>query len=308
MSLGADEQLLQDVINVCCCLRNDMYEMFCTRTLEQLASSSVYQEIERNLSILQQCRSNLEQTSEPSGLSHIYMLSVHRMVCNVLLISALTLCETYVSATGKFRENRDAVGYKRALFTHEGRLHHADLDYHCACHGMSEGGGQHPLLTSTFLDRCAVAISRAYNIHSYVDVSTRGGPGQSTVPLADLIRRMMQITGVMYCQPVLPPDLVDTTKSVELCKRCSRDAVINGTMTLCEPDASCTCTVSVYTGTNTDGGRHTSLVAGRHFLLDTTLKSMCMQASLCDCQLHKETFASALKQLSDALTGAQRVS
>ena len=303
MSLGADEQLLQDVINVCCCLRNDLYELFCTRTPEQLSSVPVYDEINKNLLILQQCRDDLEQTSVPGGLSHIHMLSVHRMVCNVLLISALTLCETYVRATAKFRENRDTVSYKRALFTHQGRLHHADLDYHCACHGTREAEGQSAVLTSTFLDRCAVALWRAYTIHSYVDVSTRGGQVQSTLPLQGLINRMMQGTGVMYCPLVLPPDLVVNTTSVECCKRCSMTAIINGTMTLCEPDAPCTCTVSLYTGTNKDGGKHTGLVAARRFLLDTTQKSMCMQASLCDCPIHKETFASALKQLSDALTG-----
>ena len=283
-----------------------MYEMFCTRTVEQLASASVYDEIERNLLLLRQCRQDLESTSKPCLLSNVYMLSMHRMVCNVLLISALTLCETYVHATVKFRESRDGVIYKRSLFTHEGKLHHGDLDYRCACHETGPGEDQSAWSTSTFLDKCAVALYRAYRIHSYVEVSTRGRAAESTLPLADLIERMMNSTGIIYCPLVLPPDILEHSKSVESCKRCSRDAVVNGTLTLCESKATCTCTVSVYRGTNKDGGRHAAVVAARHFLLDTTQKSLCMQSPLCNCPLHKDIFTSSLQQLSDALTGGTK--
>jgi hypothetical protein len=225
------------------------------------------------------------------------------MLCNILLLSALTLCETYMSATEKFMGNKDRDSYKRALFTHQGNLHHADLDYHCACHAPRAGEGQSAVLTSTFLDRCADAVSHAYTIHSYVDVSAQGKEEPNIFPLTDLIQRIMQSTSVLYTPLTLPPDLVGNTKPVANCRQCSKDAVIRGTMTLSGPEAICTCTISVYKGTNTDGGRHTPLVSARRVLFDTTQRSICMQSPLCDCTCHKETFARTLTQLVGALTG-----
>lgn len=286
---------------MCCSVRNDMCEMFCTRTPEQLASCAVYTKIDKNRLLLQRCKAYLDQ-EEPTGrLSDIHLLSVHRMMCEILVASATTLCETYVSATDKFRETRDIVGYKRALFTHHGNLHHADLDYHCACHDRRAGDGQDAVLTSTVLDRCASAVCRAYNAHSYVDVQGATAPNIS--PLCDLIKRMMRTTSVVYTPLVLPPDLMANTKLAANCRQCSRDSVIRGTMTLSGPEAMCTCTISVYKGTNVDGGKHASLVSARHVLFDTTQRSLCMQSPLCGCSVHKKTFSQTLEQLVDALTG-----
>ena len=303
MALSSDEQLLQDIINVCCSVRNDMYENFCTRTPKELSSMYMYEKIDRNRLLLQKCKGYLEKSSVPGSLAHIHLLSLHRMLCNIHLISAISLCETYKSATAKFIQTKDHVGYKRALFTHQRNLHHADIDYHCSCHGREEEDGQSAILTSTFLDRCAVAVSRAYSVHSYVDISTQERDEPNTFPLTDLINRMMKAVGVLYAPLVLPPDLLGSTKPAASCRLCSRDAVIRGTMALSESKAVCTCTASIYTGTNIDGGKHVSLVSARRLLLDTTQWSMCMQVPLCDCNIHREAFASTLSQLARALTG-----
>lgn len=303
MALGWDEQLLQDVINVCCSVRNDMYELFCTRTPEQLASMSVYEQIGSNCLLLHKCKGYLEQSNVPGGLAHIHILSLHMMLCNILLLSAISLCETYRLATAKFIQTRDRVGYKRALFTHQGNLYHADIDYHCSCHVQEKLDRQSAILTSTFLDRCAVAVSNAYNVHSYVDISTQERHEPNTLPLTDLINRMMQATGVLYSPLVLPPDVLGSTKPAASCRLCSRDAVIRGTMALSESEAVCTCTVSIYTGTNIDGGRHSDHVSARRLVLDTTQRSMCMQRPLCDCTIHRKAFASTLRQLTSSLTG-----
>lgn len=168
---------------------------------------------------------------------------------------------------------------------------------------MKELDGQSAILTSTFLDRCAVAVSHAYNVHSYVDISAEERDEPNTLPITDLMDRMMQAVGVLYAPLVLPPDVLGSTKPAASCRLCSRDAVIRGTVTLSESEAVCTCTVSIYTGTNIDGGRHMALVSARRILLDTTQKSMCMQEPLCDCTIHREAFASTLRQLTRALTG-----
>lgn len=289
------------MINVCCSVRNDLCEMFCTRTPETLSSRAVYKKIDENRLLLYRCKNYLEQNKVKGGLSDIHLLCIHSMLCSILLTSAITLCETYVAATDKFRENNDQVGYKRALFTHQGKLYHADLDYHCACHHTT--AGKAAVLTSTFLDKCAAAVWDAYNIHSYVDASTQGTNGPNIFTLMDLIHRMMQSTSVLYTPLVLPPDLVENTKLAANCRQCSRDAITRGTMTLSGPEALCTCTTSIYKGTNMDGGKHTPLVSARRVLFDTTQRSMCMQSPLCDCTPHKETFMQMLTQLVSALTG-----
>lgn len=301
MSLGSKEKLLQDMINTCCSVRNDLNEMFCTRSPEELSSIAVYEKVDKNCILLRRCKDYLAQSEVKSDFPDTHLLCVQNTLCSILLTSALTLCETYVNATDKFRDNRDRVGYKRALFTHQGKLHHADLDYHCACHHKATG--EAAVLTSTFLDRCAAAVCHAYNIHSYVDGSSHGMEGPNLIPLSDLIHRMIQSTSVLYTPTTLPPDLVESTKRATNCRQCSRDAVIRGTMALSGTETLCTCTTSMYSGTNTDGGKHNPFVSARHTLFDTTQRSMCMQSPLCECTVHKDTFKQTLTQFVTALTG-----
>jgi hypothetical protein len=279
--------------------------MFCTRTPEQLASSAVYEKIEKNRMLLQTCKNLMKQTKDDAGCPHIHLLSVHRMLSDILLNSALTLCGTYLLATQNFRQDGDQVAYKRALFTHHGKLYHGDIDYHCTCHtrARTRGGGGYTLQTSTFLDRCSTAVSRAYNIHSYVEVPTQGNQEPNISPLADLIDRMVGTISVLYTPLIIPPDIVDSTKPAANCRVCSRDAVIRGTMTLSGQEDVCSCATSVYKGTNSDGGTHTPLVKARRILFDTTQRSMCMQMPLCDCTLHREAFVSTVTRLTRALTG-----
>ena len=280
-----------------------MYEMFCTRTPEQLASRGVYEKVHSNCLLLHECHAYLlEHSSVSRVLPYIHLLSLHRMLCSILLLSVISLCETYMLATTKFRQTRDCAGYKIALFTHKHNLHHADINYHCSCH---EKGvvSLSAILASTFLDKCAVSVSRAYNVHCYADISAQERDEDNTVPLTDLIKRIMQAVAVLYAPLVLPPDVLGSTRPASSCSLCSRDAVMRGTMALTESEAVCTCSLSMYTGTNIDGGRHANLVSARRYLLDTTQKSMCLQVPLCDCLTHRESFASILRQLSHALTG-----
>lgn len=311
MSLGSEEKLLQNIINTCCSVRNDLCEMFCTRTPEQLSSKAVYDKIAANSLLLHTCKDYLKGDGATTGLYIIHFVSLHMTLCHIHLISAISLCETYMSATDKFRHNRDREGYKRALFTHQGKLHHADVHYHCACHNTSRAVGRPPaVFTSSFLNRCAIEVSRAYNIHSYVDAgvdgSTQGVEEPNISPLMNLIDRMIHSTGILYAPLVLPPDIVENTKLAADCRHCSRNAVIRGTMVISGPEPLCTCAVSIYNGTNVDGGKHASLVSARRTLFDTLQRSICMQAPLCDCTLHKEAFASMLTQLVHGLTGEDR--
>lgn len=248
----------------------------------------------------------MEQNNDSTDFLQIHVLSIQRMLSDILLTSALTLCETYILATQKFRQNRDHVAYKRSLFAHDGKLHHADIDYHCACHGTRLEESRCAIRTSTFIDRCALAASHAYNIHSYVDASRQENSGPNTFPLTDLIHRMMQSISVLYTPLILPPDIVDNTKPAANCRVCSKNTIIRGTMALSGQEAVCSCTTSVYRGTNADGGRHASLTVARHILFDTTQRSMCIQAPMCECRIHNDAFVSIVTQLVHALTGETR--
>ena len=277
--------------------------MFCTRKPEELSSRTVYEKITSNLMLLYRCKEFLNINSGESGFYHMYLLNLQRLLCNIVLTSAITLCETYISATNNFRQNRDSVDYKRALFTHKGKLHHADVDYHDSCYIHRRENSDPAVLTSSFLDRCATAVWHAHNIHSYISTCTQAIGEPNVLPLKDLIERIVESTGVLYTPLVLPPDLVEHTRPAANCRQCSRTSVIRGTMTISGQDPMCACTISLYTGTNVDGGKHAPLISARRVLYDTTQRSLCLHAPLCGCSIHKGTFSSTLKQLVTALTG-----
>lgn len=281
------------IMNISCLVKNEIWDLVCTRSSAQLIHKNVCEAVASKLHHLYECENLLDERFlllyKNDICKYLYRPFVY---CYVSMKTAINVCKLFLTTSKCIQGGAFDDEFKKKFFHNNSSHYHAKIEY--VPSGICTAGNT----ISGILDLCYGAVSSAYKINSFDNIEDVHITSESSL---STIKSIIDTIVSINTSLLISPDFIDSERTVNKCKLCQREQFLTGTKTVDTCVKFCSCCTYTYKGKDCSNVPHNPDTEARHILFDTTQKCLLLKRSFCPCEYHSTVFTKSIDMFLHAL-------